>query len=169
MKGAIRNWTDSVHLSSLVESRSKREIERTIKDNQKAIVKNILSILISLSLVRKENVSYRVHQDEFYRTLNLVFWKEANRISNSEFFDSLESSYLKFAQSPGKLVSIPVIRDEVCLRLDIPWYIFDKKLVEIGYTYNAHRISLSRPIFSKKWGVFIGKTNYYYISILEGE
>jgi len=166
-KGVIRNWTDNLRLSSWIESKSKQEIKRTIMDNQKAIVRSLLSVFVSLGLIQKEIAKYHINQDEVGRVLNLAFWNEANLISNSRFFELLKSSWLKFAKLSGKLVSIPIIRDEVCLRLDIPWYVFDKKIIEIGYMYGGYRISLSRAIFSKKWGIFIGKTNYYYISIVQ--
>ena len=167
MKGAIRNWTDTLRLSSWIESKSKQETERTIMDNQKAIVRNIVSVFVSLGLIWKEIAKYHINHDEFDRVLNRIFWNEANKISNSRFFESLKSSYHKFAKLPGKLVLIPIIRDEVCVKLNIPWCVFDRKLIEIGYMYDGYRISLSRPILSKKWGIFIGKTNCYYVSMVE--
>lgn len=166
-KGMIRNWFDRERISSAIESSVKKRVNKKIIVGKIAILNNLLSIYSSLNLVKKDGKTYSPNRKEISAMQEKIFWNEAADVDNRTFFFSLNYVHEELRKRGKTLVPIPMVRDLVCEQLDMPWEAFDKKLSEIGYSTDGFRISLSRAIYAKKWGVNIGKINYYYISIIK--
>lgn len=166
-KGMIRNWFDRERLSGVIDSQVRKQVENRMKIGKISVLNNLLSFYSSLGLIKREGRVYALNSNEIAYTESTKYWKEATDIDNRVFFSSLKSNYDSFRKRGKTVVPIPLVRDLVCEELDMSWDAFDQKLTEIGYNFDGFRISLSRAIYAKRWGLNIGRINYYYVSIIK--
>ena len=162
-EGRIRNSRDVLRLSNYINTKIKFEINKKIKPDQTKILESILSLYLNAGIIKKISNKYVINKELCDRINKLKFWNI--EVTDEEFIHSLKTILEKYQNQQKKIVAIPIIRDQICEELKITWVTFNEKLAKIGLESSKYGISFSRAISAKKWGISIGKINYYYISL----
>lgn len=165
-KGIIRNSSDRERLSPQIEKKIHDNLEIKLINDSNKILQNILLLYKNLNILDKSKDVFILNHQLLNNLKKNRPWNDINNIENEEFFEILKNSYFSI-KSNDRQIPIPIIRDKVCSSLEITWFDFDKKFIQLGYEFKGYRIALSKAIYSKNWGINIENNNYYYMSILE--
>lgn len=150
-----------------LQSRYSKEIKQKILDEEERILGNLLAFFKRVGLVNKANDRWVLDRNKIHYLMTQQFWNTSKDIKENEFLNALESAYFELYNKNGKNphIPIPLIRNLVCLKLSIPWETFDMLLKNTPLKTKNFSIFYSQGRFSRKWGILIKSTPYYYMSL----
>jgi hypothetical protein len=144
----------------------KREIEPRINERLTHIVESILRLFKHVGMVVKNGDKWYADSDRLDCLRTLSYWREESSISYEEFFIALFKSHKDWSLNLGaRDVPIPLIRNDVCWKLGIPWDAFDSFIENAPLDHKGMMISFSQSRFPRRWGIIKNSRNMYYLSI----
>lgn len=162
-QGRLRNSKDTIRLKPKIEEQIKLKLNDKVIPAKLNILENLLSLYSNLELIYREKNLYLKNEKMISSLETKSTW---NTIVTSDEINKTICKILdKFQTEKKTTVAIPIIRDYACEQLDIPWTIFNAKLTELVLNSETSHLTFSRAISPKKWGLPIGKINYYYMSL----
>ena len=153
-----------------MEKRIREELKQKTTDRLTQIMESILKFFRLVGVIIKEDRRWYLDHPQFQNLRNIQCWREANSVDYKRFIQTALSSYqLWRKKTKSSDVPLPLIRNDVCCKLDITWDSFNSLLQNAPTRYENIVFSFSQSRFPKKWGIVKNNREFYYMNVqLEG-
>lgn len=149
-----------------MENKLKKELQHKTNERLKQIMESILKFFRLAGIIIKEEGRWHPDHIRIQNLRNLQYWREINSVNYDDFFQATLLSYRFWTRKiKSSDVPLPLIRNDVCLKLDITWDSFDLLLQNAPSNYESKVFSFSQSRFPKKWGIVKNNRNFYYLSV----
>lgn len=149
----------------------KERVDAFLKDTIKVRglnhLEEILKFYSLTSLIKKDVTLFSCDINYINELKKRKFWVTSEDVTNDKFFEVLYTCYQDLVKSnkDDTVVTIPALRKEVCLKLNMLWPSFDKIIGMQSNGYKEYQISLVRASARKRLGLYLGANSFYYITI----
>jgi len=144
--------------------------ERMINERAKVTAREntyvsaLLNLYMDAGLIRRNDDMLFVNTTRISQLQAKRFWTTSDEIDPALFFEKTYETYTGLIKGRGVVsVPIPELRRATCIRLDMPWYSFDRLLQKFPMGYKEYEATLTRASSSKRLDLIIGARHFYYI------
>jgi hypothetical protein len=150
-----------------MENKLKKELQIRTNERLADIVESILKLFKHVGVVVKDNNMWYLDSTRLENLQAIQYWNNIGAIRYEDFFVAMSASYKIWAAKLSTTdVPIPLIRNDLCWKFDIPWDFFDLIIQQAPLEYGRMVLSFSQSRFPKKWGIVKNNRNLYYLKVM---
>lgn len=167
----VREWKESGKRGLpdfyWMKKREQDDLEQRVVDEEERILVDLLRLFRHAGLVELKGDDALLESERLAQVKAMDFWNNSARVNEDEFRKAFLATLRKHSSARKPNVPLPIVRDEVCNKLSIPWQTFDHLVAKVKVSGTKEALSFSQGRFRKKWGLTLNKVPYYYVSIRE--